>query len=40
MLSIRHGNLPTVDQVRERLFTMHEDPESVLRRLFRVFVDD
>lgn len=33
-------NLPTLDQVRERLATLHEDPEPVMPQLVRVFLDD
>ena len=33
-------NLPTLEQVRERLTAMHEDPEPVMRQLIRVFIDD
>jgi len=32
--------LPSLEQVRERLSTVQEDPEQVMRQLFRVFVDD
>lgn len=32
--------LPTSDQVRERLSTLHEDPEPVMRQLVRVFIDE
>jgi hypothetical protein len=28
--------LPTLDQVRERLSTLHEDPEPVMQQLVRV----
>lgn len=30
---------PTLDQVRERLSTIHEDPDPVLQDLVRVFID-
>lgn len=32
--------LPTLEQVRERLAAVHEDPEPSMRQLIRVFVDD
>lgn len=32
--------LPTLGQVRQRLAAVHEDPESSMRQLIRVFVDD
>ena len=32
--------LPTLEQVRERLTAIHEDPEPVMRRLLRVFVGE
>ncbi|WP_284986819.1 hypothetical protein [Arthrobacter sp. fls2-241-R2A-172] len=32
--------LPTLEQVRERLAAVHEDPEPSMRQLVRVFVDD
>ncbi|MFK0007761.1 hypothetical protein ACIQTZ_11965 [Paenarthrobacter sp. NPDC090520] len=32
--------LPTLDQVRERLLTIHEDPDPVLQQLIRIFIDD
>ncbi|NIJ03444.1 hypothetical protein FHR86_003803 [Paenarthrobacter ilicis] len=32
--------LPTLEQVRERLTAIHEDPEPVIRRLCRVFVGE
>ncbi|MEI2277423.1 hypothetical protein OHC50_08095 [Paenarthrobacter ilicis] len=31
---------PTLEQVRERLTAIHEDPEPVIRRLCRVFVGE
>ncbi|QDG87058.1 hypothetical protein [Pseudarthrobacter sp. NIBRBAC000502770] len=32
--------LPTLGQVRRRLFELMEDPEPVMRQLVRVFIDD
>lgn len=32
--------LPTLEQVRDRLAALHEDPEPLMRQLTRVFVDD
>ncbi|MFJ4030219.1 MbcA/ParS/Xre antitoxin family protein [Paenarthrobacter sp. NPDC089989] len=32
--------LPTLEQVRERLSTIHEDPDPVLQQVVRVFIDD
>ena len=32
--------LPILEQVRERLSTVHEDPEPVMRQIFRVFIDE
>ena len=33
-------SLPSLDQVRRRLFELMEDPEPVMRQLARVFIDD
>lgn len=33
-------SLPSVEQVRERLSAMHEDPEPVMRQLVRVFMGE
>ncbi|WP_256870730.1 hypothetical protein [Paenarthrobacter nitroguajacolicus] len=32
--------LPSLEQVRERLSAMHEDPEPVMRQLVRVFTGE
>ncbi|UOD83353.1 hypothetical protein [Paenarthrobacter ureafaciens] len=32
--------LPDLEQVRERLTAVHEDPEPVMRQLVRVFIHD
>ncbi len=32
--------LPSLEQVRERLSTVQEDPEPVIWQLFRVFIDE
>jgi len=32
--------LPTLEQVRDRLAAVHEDPEPLMRQLTRVVVDD
>ncbi|VXB66617.1 conserved hypothetical protein [Arthrobacter sp. 9V] len=32
-------HLPSLEQVRERLSAVHEDPEPVIRQLVRVFLD-
>jgi hypothetical protein len=32
--------LPTLNQVRQRLSTLHEDPEPVMQQLVRVFLSD
>lgn len=33
-------HLPTLEQVRERFASVHEDPEPAIRQLVRVFVDE
>lgn len=33
-------NLPGLEQVRERLSTVHEDPEPIMRQLARVFIGE
>ena len=33
-------NLPALEQVRERLSAVREDPEPVMRQLVRVFIDE
>ena len=33
-------HLPSLEQVRERLAAIHEDPEPMMRQLVRVFIDD
>lgn len=31
--------LPTLDQVRQRLSTLHEDPEPVMQQIVRIFIE-